>query len=760
MALTQANRPMRIDTSLGADKLLVTRCRGVEAISQLFQFELELIAETATDVPFDKLLGQPICITLEQPDGKRYIHGMCKRVSAGRQDQEFAHYRMEIVPKFWLLTRTKRSRIFQQKSVTDILKEVLTGIDVKFDLKGTFEPRDYCVQYRESDFDFASRLMEEEGIYYYFAHTDGGHKLTLANTPNGHPNVPISVKAIYDEVQGGIRDDLRVIRWEKTQEIRSGKVTLWDHCFELPHQHLDANKELMAGTQVGKISHKLQLAGVTDKLELYDYPGAYAQRFDGVEPGGGDRAADLEKIFQDNARTVEIRLQEEQARALRIIGASKCLHFTAGHKFTLERHFNADGDYVLLRIEHDMTLAADYRSGSGDRLVYENSFECAPLAVPFRPARTTAKPTVRGTQTAVVVGPPGEEIFTDKYSRIKVQFHWDRDGKNDADSSCWIRVATPWAGKQWGMIHIPRIGQEVVVDFLEGDPDQPLVIGSVYNADQMPPYALPENKTQSGIQTRSSTGGGAANHNQIRFEDKAGAEQLHIHAEKNQDIEVENDETHWVGHDRKKTIDHDETTHVKHDRTETVDNNETITVHANRTETVDVNESITVGGNRTRSVGGNESVTVSMMRTHTVGINEAITVGAAQEVTIGGLQAITVGAARSVTVGGSQSETIGGSLTTSIAKNQALTIGGAESHAIAKSRSVDVGENDTLKIKKKLIIDAGDEITIKTGDAQISMKKDGSILIKGKDIVIQGSGKITAKASKDLTLKGSKIGAN
>jgi len=229
---------------------------------------------------------------------------------------------------------------------------------------------------------------------------------------------------------------------------------------------------------------------------------------------------------------------------------------------------------------------------------------------------------------------------------VKVQFHWDREGKSDGDSSCWVRVATLWAGRQWGVIHIPRIGQEVIVDFLEGDPDQPIIVGSVYNADQMPPYGLPGNRTQSGIKTRSSLEGGAANFNEIRFEDKKGGEQLFIHAEKNQDIEVENDETHWVGHDRTKTIDHDETTHVKHDRTETVDHDEKITIGNDRTEDVIGNETIAVVKNRTRTVSQNEVVTVALTRTHTVGVNEAITIGAAQEVTVGAVRAVTVGASQ------------------------------------------------------------------------------------------------------------------
>jgi type VI secretion system secreted protein VgrG len=348
---------------------------------------------------------------------------------------------------------------------------------------------------------------------------------------------------------------------------------------------------------------------------------------------------------------------------------------------------------------------------------------------------------VHGAQTAEVVGPAGEEIYPDKYSRVKVQFHWDREGKKNADSSCWVRVGTPWAGKQWGMIHIPRIGQEVIVDFLEGDPDQPIITGSVYNADQMPPYTLPANATQSGIKTRSSKGGSPDNFNEIRFEDKKGSEQLFIHAEKNQDIEVENDETHWVGHDRKKTIDNDETTHVKGNRTETVDKNETIAIHMNRTETVDLNESITIGSNRTETVALNEMVTIGIARTHTIGAADTLTIGAAQILSIGAAQAITIGGSQSTSVGGPQS----------------VSIGKSQSEEVGDKRSISVAKDDSLKVGKKLMIDAGDEITIKTGDASIYMKKDGTIQISGKDITIKASGEIVGKASKNMTLKGQKI---
>jgi type VI secretion system secreted protein VgrG len=354
----------------------------------------------------------------------------------------------------------------------------------------------------------------------------------------------------------------------------------------------------------------------------------------------------------------------------------------------------------------------DDRAGDGQGFEYQNRFTCIPAALPYRPARTTPRPFVHGCQTAVVVGPAGEEIFTDKYSRVKVQFHWDREGKKDANSSCWVRVASTWAGRQWGAIHIPRIGQEVVVDFEEGDPDQPIVIGSVYNADNMPPYALPANKTQSGIKSRSSLGGGADNFNEIRFEDKKGSEQLFIHAEKNQDIEVENDETHWVGRDRTKTIDHDETVSVGNNRTETVGKNETISIGENRTESVGKDESISVAGNQSLSVDKNRSIAVT----------------------------------------GNQSTNIDGSRSVGVDKDDALSV--------TKKRTVSIGTDDTLSVGKKLVMEAGDEIVLKTGSATIAMKKDGTITISGKDITIKGSGKVNVKASSDVIVKGSKVLAN
>ena len=617
---TQTGRPIAVNTPLGKDKLLLIGVSGQESISRLFNFQLELLATNANskDVAFDKLLGQKISveITVGKSD-KRYINGLCSRVVEGEQDAEFTTYHLEVVPQFWLWTRKAQSRIFQQMSVPDILKKVLEGMEPapSFELQGTFEKRDYFVQYRETDFNFACRLMEEEGIYFYFNHTSDGHKMVLSNSPQSHVDVPINSKLIYETVSGGNRPEERVFQWQKSQELRSGKYVLRDHSFELPDQNLEASEQIQATVQAGTKPHKLKVGG-NEKLELFDFPGEYAQRFDGVSSGGGDQAGELKKIFDDKDRTVKIRIEEEASGSLIAHGASTCRQLVAGHKFSLERHFNADGKYVLTSVSHSASLDS-YRGGSQDEFRYTNQFTSQPLELPFRPARLTPKPVVQGTQTAVVVGPPGEEIWPDKYGRVKVQFHWDREGKNDAKSSCWVRVTTMWAGKQWGMVHIPRIGQEVVVAFEEGDPDQPLIVGSVYNFEQMPPYKLPDHKTQSGLKSRSSKQAGAANFNEFRFEDKKDSEQIYVHAEKNFDGVIENNETRKVGFDKKdkgdQTIEVFNNQVLKVGCSKASDGSQTIDVYKDRTETVETgNETVTIKkGNRTVKVDtGNDTHTI------------------------------------------------------------------------------------------------------------------------------------------------------
>ncbi len=546
---TQEDRPLAITTPLGKDVLLLSSFRGSEAISELFSFQLDLLAQVETPVHFDSLLGQHVTVELRLPSEKtRFLNGIIKSFTQGSRDDIFTHYRAEMVPQIWLLAKRVRCRIFQRLAVPDILHEVFAGMDVTYETTGTYLPRDYCVQYRESDFDFASRLMEEEGIYYFFQHSDGTHKMIVSDSTNRHPAVPGEDKVIYDEIAGTVGQGSLVRSWEKTQELRSGAYTLWDHCFEMPGKNLEAKERTVESIVAGKVTHKLHVGG-NDHLEVYDYPGGYAQRFDGVDRGGTPQPQTLKDVIKDGERTVRIRMEQEEVEGLRIEGTSGCGQFTAGHKFTLEHHFDGDGEYLLTRLQHNARMGeGSYRSaGAASDFHYENRFTCTPTALPYRPQRRTHKPVISGVQTATVVGPPGEEIFCDKYGRVKVQFHWDREGKNNASSSCWLRVAQVWAGKGWGAFFWPRIGHEVVVVFEEGDPDQPLIVGSVYNAQNMPPFSLPKFSTFGGFKSCSVEGSPSKNYNGLLFVDAKSHEHLAIHSERHMVIYAEYDRTYRVG---------------------------------------------------------------------------------------------------------------------------------------------------------------------------------------------------------------------
>ena len=692
-------RVMEIATPLGDDVLLFHKMHAHEELSQVPEFQLELLS-ARPDIKATQLLGKNVTVTVMLPDDTpRYFNGFVSRFSAGRMLGRYYRYFAVVHPWPWFMSRTADCRIFQDLTVPDIVKQVLSeepANDFKLELTGSYRTWDYCVQYRETDLNFISRLLEHEGIYYYFKYEPGKNTLILTDSYSGHDVFPGCETVSFIDPDRVARDDIQhVSHWLHGAAIQTGAYALTDYDFERPSVDLAVLK-----TQPRSHEHS--------KYEVFDYPGFYTVKKDGEQYA--------------TARIDEVAAQFEIAR-----GESNARGLAAGRLFTLEAHERDDQnrEHLMLATTLDMEYS-DYEAlpeRGGAR--YHCSFSAMASKQQFRPERKTPKPFVQGPQTAVVIGPPGEEIYTDKYGRVKVHFFWDRLGKGQPDASCWIRVSSPWAGKNWGGISIPRIGQEVIVDFLEGDPDQPIITGRVYNAEQMPPYGLPGNKTQSGVKSRSSLNGSPENFNEIRFEDLKGAEQLFIHAELNQDIEVENDETHWVGHDRRKTIDHDEITHVKHDRTETVDNDETITIGANRVEKVSKNETITIGLNRKESVGEDEKIDVSKNQTLSVGGN------------------------RTLSVAKNESLSVGESRNDQVDKNEVVTIG--------KDRRVDVGQNDLLQIGKKLTVDVGDQITIQTGSASITLKKDGTINIKGKDITIDGSGKINVKAGGDVVMKGSKI---
>lgn len=549
-SFTQAELPLQVTTSLGPDVLLPAGLAGNEGISELFTFQLDLLAENVRDIAFEKLLGQPVTVRIINLDGKPvFYNGVCKRVSQGESDETFTRYFIEFVPAAWLLSRRVQSRIFQHLSVVDILKSVLGSLDVDFQLRSTYPKRVFCVQYQESDFHFVSRLMEEEGIFYFFKHADGKHTMVIGDSPQVHPSIEPGSVIFQRILPGKTADEDRIHEWLKGQEIRSGKYTVWDHSFELPHKHLEAERLIGESVAAGGVTHSLK-AGPNDALEIFEHPGGYAQWFDGVAKDGSDNPAELQKIFDENRRLLGIRMQQEAVAAVTVTGKSSCRTLRAGHKFNLAKHGNGDGAYVLTRVTVKATITSDYLTGGEVEFKYDNTFACLPGAQPFRPPRNTPRPYVRGTQTAVVVGPSGEEVHTDKYGRVKIQFHWDREGMFNADSSGWVRVSTAWGGKQWGAVHVPRIGQEVVVDFLEGNPDRPIIVGSVFNAEMMPPYKLPESRTQSGMRSRSTPNGDIPHFNELRFEDKKDSEYVYFHAEKDFNRVVENNDSLLVGGNR------------------------------------------------------------------------------------------------------------------------------------------------------------------------------------------------------------------
>lgn len=548
---TQSNNAFRIATPLGADVLLLRRVRGTEGISELFDLDLEVLAPNETDVRFDALLGQSVTVSFHGADGSpvRWLNGICAELEAGPREtleadkKTFTTYRLRVVPKAWLLGLVHRSRVFQELAVPAILKKVLEGIELSEQLERTYEPREMCLQYRESDLAFACRLMEEEGIRFYFRHEDGSHRLVLTDR-GSHDDLPGPSPLHYEALAGGARDEERVRSWHKRQSLTRGKVTLRDRSFEVPANDLEKVILLKDSLRAGTVTHKLRLAEA-EKRELYGFPGGHAKPFDGVAPGGGERASEIQKIFPYGELRARVVMEREETRAVEVEGTSGVRHLVPGFLFTLDRHHDGNGSYLLTRVRHEGENGV-FRSDEVETR-YENAFSCLPADAVYRPARQTRRPVAQGPETAIVVGPPGEEIYVDKYGRIKVQFYWDREGKKDVTSCAWLRVVTPLAGAQWGSYAFPRIGQEVLVAFQHGDPDEPVVLGALYNAENMPPYPLPANKVRTGLRTRSTLKGAADEYHEIRLDDTKEKEEIFVQSQKDFHRLVKNNDLLQVG---------------------------------------------------------------------------------------------------------------------------------------------------------------------------------------------------------------------
>jgi type VI secretion system secreted protein VgrG len=613
----EENRYLYVESKLGRNELLLESFTGSEGISQLFSYQLELLSENKR-IKFEDILGQEISFGVQGAEDRkrsRFIHGIVTAFSQLPDSSRLSRYRAIVSPKLWILTQKQNCRIFQNLSIPDILSEVLAGLDVVWELQGSFKQYDYCVQYRETDFNFLSRLMEEAGIFYFFRFMKDAHKLVISDNKSSHHDMPGHASLIYEEVAGGVREESRICSWTKTQSLSPGKFSMQDYSFETPQTDLLASQDILPTAMVGKINHKLRVGG-NDQFEVYDYPGRYDKK------GSGK---DITKHAMEQIEMSQFVIQ----------GESNVFHLTPGFRFTLTNHPNAEGSYILTSVTHSAAEAGFHSSADLGKNQYANSFCAIPYSLQFRSPQTAVKPHVWGCQTAVVVGPSSEEIYTDKYGRVKVQFHWDRDGHNNESSSCWIRVASHWAGHHWGAIHLPRIGHEVVVDFLEGDPDRPIIVGSVYNADNMPPYDLPDNKTQSGIKSDSSPR--YEGYNQIRFEDMKDREEILMHAQRDMNTTVEHNETWTVRNDEKIDVSNDRTTRIGNDDTATVENNVKLTVWKDRTTEIMGSDSEAVLKDSTVKIMGSESRTILSSRDTTIAATDSLKVAGNITITASGV---------------------------------------------------------------------------------------------------------------------------
>lgn len=574
MERIQESRLIRLESLLGGERLLVAEFSGTEHLSELYHFHLRLMSGQSI-VAFDEIVGQPVRLVVSHETGdERYLGGYCSSFRYEGYDaaQELYFYELEMVPWLWFLTRTRDCRIFQDKSVMDIIEEIFGEFGFsKYESQVNEDPpaRTYVVQYNETAYDFIARLLEEEGIYYYFDHREDGEVLIFGDSAATHPAAPGAETLPYRTSDIALEGDA-VDRWREEAAVHSGKMAFTDYDFEKPTTDLGVNESTLSPT-----------SGIGD-LEQFSYPGRYSETGDGQ-------------------RMIKRRMEAEE-RVWKVgSGGSNCPFLRCGFSFELAEHevdsFN--GKYIVVGISHRGRNNWEFGRVTGAG--YENTFSCIPDDVTYRPPLKTPRPRIEGPQTAFVVGPSGEEIYTDKHGRVKVRFHWDRRSQGDEKSSCWVRCAQSWAGGNYGTAFLPRVGMEVVVQFLDANPDRPMVTGTVHNGENVPPFDMPGDKTRSGIKTYSSPGGGGTNI--LRFEDKKGSEQIFVHAEKDLDVRV------------------------KSVRREQVDSNDHTTVGGNRYQRVGGDDNLTVGGDLMTDVGGSAHLKAGMDVHHEAGMNYAVGAG-------------------------------------------------------------------------------------------------------------------------------------
>ena len=631
-ALADTPYPFTLTTVLGDDALKFLSLSATEELGRLFTFDV-LALSLDNDIQATSLLGTKATVTIELKDGaKRHFNGVvCGFAAEGVHARSHFRYRLLLRPWLWLATRRADTRIFQHLSVVDIIKKVFDPFTPDFDiqLSGSYPAREYCVQYRETDFNFVSRLMEQEGIYYYFSHTAGRHTMVLVDSTGAHQPCPVQSDFLYRTSVDRLVDIEPIGEWSATRQVHTGQVVLTDYDFVKPKTSLLVN-------------HPSDRPDAVPKLEVYDYPGDYLVK------GEGQRYAKL-------------RQQEYDADVSRVHGAGPVRALATGYRFMLAEHPQPSQniDYLVVASNIEARLGG-YESGVADHS-FHNRFTAMDSKVTYRSRCTTPRPVVSGLDTAMVVGPPGEEIYTDQHGRIKVHFHWDRLGGRNENDTCWIRVSQPWAGKAWGTVSIPRIGQEVVVDYLEGDPDRPLVVGRVYNGEQTPPFSLPGKKMVSGTKSDTYKGDG---YNEMSLDDTPGKEQIVVHAQYDMNTTVLHDQTDLVKNNRTTTVnvndtltvDAKRTVHVKDKLTETVDNRQETTIHAGYKQTITEGAERDITGDLKETLNGNWTNKVTGNHTEDITANQAYTVMGKRDIQVTGASSHSSTTSLKLVVGGSSIE--------------------------------------------------------------------------------------------------------
>lgn len=691
--MAQESRMIAIE-GLGEDLRLVA-FSGQEEMSRLFSYRLQMVSSKET-IDAKNIVGKRASIRVFLADGKteRHLSGVINRFSADFADEGGTTYQAELVPQLWLLTQTRDCRIFQGKTIPDIIKQIfedngLTDFETK-DLRASYAELEYCVQFRETDFDFVSRLMEQVGIFYFFNHGKNCDQLILADSPTAYIDLP-EKKVNFPPVK--LRSQVvtdHIFDWRHDYAFVSGKWAQTDYDFQKPSTNLMAEEKTVVPVETVK------------EYEIYDYPGEYTETKDGKS-------------------LTKTRMEEQEVAYDRASGASSCKSFQVGGKFEFADYVppgEKGKSYVIIGISHQAQEAGGYASGADHSggVEYSNTFTCIESKIPFRPARLTRKPTA-AIQSAVVTGPKEEEIYCDKYGRVKVQFHWDREVENKKtqsnklkkraldESSCWMRTAHSVAGKKWGFMAIPRIGQEVIVDFLDGDPDRPLIVGSVYNEEQSPHYKLPDERTKTYIKTNSSKGG--QGHNELMFEDKKDDERVYLHAQKNMDVRVRNDSKARINGSRHQIIGSEKDGEKSGDQRELVYQDKHLNVKRNQVEHIEGNMQLMIGNGN--ADGGKLEVVIEKDKLQSIDGNDHL----------------TVKGNHNEKIGGGLSSTIGGNWQTKVQGNIAQEAGPAgEIH---------------LKAGMKVIIEAGMQLSLVGPGGFIDIGPAG-IAIQGTMVNINSGG--------------------